>query len=485
MSTFNRKSPRKSAGVSSRKRRAPAAPKALPAPTAPETNVPQTETPAPSQGRKRVRAAISQAIAETNAGNGGKAQTLAAVTSSADPYLLKIDSGDGRLQVGQECGNLSAAQSLYCYLRDESKLGASEWPQGSIYRDGTQIATISYNGRVWDMSGALIQDIADATLHSIDPPGAPAAPTQEDLAAAVAISIPVQHIHAALAIAPKKDVRAYLNAIYVHVIGEELRVAATDGKRLIVISSKLERQLPWGEAGLIIPREELARIAAYVGKPKANEAMSIEIAYGVGHPVCTIAETGGMARFTVKPLSGNWPDYRNILQNAAHTLTAQREPMEGTAVKADYMKSAGAIAAQLGSEAVFPWLSSSAKSGPCLFTFSKHPGVLLIITPMDYSGESVSVTTMQIIGADGMRGSLAALKAHETRARKAAEDLKGPPREELLKKADGYKARQDEIRAAVSLQLTGPKGEEKPAAAAVPAKAKKQQQRKGKEARAK
>lgn len=48
--------------------------------------------------------------------------------------------------------NLPHASQKYAQLRDESGLGASEFPNGSVAHDGFIIASISYNGRIFEPS---------------------------------------------------------------------------------------------------------------------------------------------------------------------------------------------------------------------------------------------------------------------------------------------------------------------------------------------
>lgn len=46
--------------------------------------------------------------------------------------------------------SLKEASEVYCAARDKSGLGATRWFEGVVVNDqGTKIARISYNGRVW------------------------------------------------------------------------------------------------------------------------------------------------------------------------------------------------------------------------------------------------------------------------------------------------------------------------------------------------
>lgn len=45
------------------------------------------------------------------------------------------------------------AQEVYCKLREESGLGASTFGRGMVRTGRKLVASISYNGRVWDAKG--------------------------------------------------------------------------------------------------------------------------------------------------------------------------------------------------------------------------------------------------------------------------------------------------------------------------------------------
>ena len=61
---------------------------------------------------------------------------------------LALRIGRGRTLL--EVADYADASRIYSELRDRSGLGASRMPEGRIYRDETLVATLSYNGKVWD-----------------------------------------------------------------------------------------------------------------------------------------------------------------------------------------------------------------------------------------------------------------------------------------------------------------------------------------------
>lgn len=68
------------------------------------------------------------------------------------PVLMSLRAPGQNIRVALE--SIEHASALYCALRDESGLGASEWPEATLMARGTwgrtePLGRISYNGRVW------------------------------------------------------------------------------------------------------------------------------------------------------------------------------------------------------------------------------------------------------------------------------------------------------------------------------------------------
>lgn len=68
------------------------------------------------------------------------------------------------LEIGKrfniECADIGTASAIYQKLRDKSQEGASTFAFGKVMQAGNQIATISYNGRVWK-DETLISEATD------------------------------------------------------------------------------------------------------------------------------------------------------------------------------------------------------------------------------------------------------------------------------------------------------------------------------------
>ena len=63
---------------------------------------------------------------------------------------LTVKTGNGRATRVASLAAASAACRAYIEAAD---LGASSWRGGDVYRGGTKIARISYNGRAWTLDG--------------------------------------------------------------------------------------------------------------------------------------------------------------------------------------------------------------------------------------------------------------------------------------------------------------------------------------------
>jgi hypothetical protein len=76
--------------------------------------------------------------------------------SVAAPANLGVRFGNHKFM--EKVTSLRAASQLWCKVRDNNNLGASESPKVTVWDlDAmTPIARISYNGRVWDNDGKEI-----------------------------------------------------------------------------------------------------------------------------------------------------------------------------------------------------------------------------------------------------------------------------------------------------------------------------------------
>jgi DNA polymerase III beta subunit, central domain len=263
-----------------------------------------------------------------------------------------------------------------------------------------------------------------------------------------------------LTIAPTKEQRHYLNGVHVHKVGNELRLVATDGHRLLVQSIEHNDPLPWAEGdGVILPSERLARIAKYLGT--GNEP--VELVYGANWKSLTLGCAS--ATFDVTLIDGKYPDYVRVLADVGDVFSAEREPLETSAINPKYLKQAGQIGALYEAEGVFCFTGKG--EGAMAFTFAGVKGVILVQMGMRADKPTLEGSVAKLIGERGMTGTLAALKAHETRNRTAAKKAKDEAeRGRLAAAADRFAARIAEIMAGLAPQLEHKPQDEAPAAGA-------------------
>lgn len=265
-----------------------------------------------------------------------------------------------------------------------------------------------------------------------------------------------------LAIAPTKEARTFLNGVHLCKDGDVLRLAATDGHRLLVQAIPHTDPLPWAEGeGVILPADRLGRIAKFIG----NVDEPLELTYGEHWKALTLACADAV--FDVTPIDATFPDYKRILNDVGDVFSAEREPLETSAINPKYLRQAGQVGALYGAEGVFCFTGNG--EGAMAFTFMGVKGVILVqmgVRTDDKPGLEGSVA--KLIGERGMTGTLAALKAHETRNRQAAGKAKNEAeRDRLTAAADRFAARIAEIMAGLAPQLEHKSDDATPASARI------------------
>lgn len=99
-----------------------------------------------------------------------------------------------------------------------------------------------------------------------------------------------------------KDVRYYLNGLYLECAAGVLRAVASDGHRLAVCEASVGAGAPFG--GVIVPRKAVAEIAHLAAQA---ETVRIRLA-----PNALQAEAGGVA-LSAKLIEGRFPDYNRVM----------------------------------------------------------------------------------------------------------------------------------------------------------------------------
>lgn len=257
-------------------------------------------------------------------------------------------------------------------------------------------------------------NLVPVELVADQPP--PALPVQS-------LVLPIKLIQAAMIVAAQRDVRYYLNSVFVHAVDGEIRIVSTDGHRLIVSRFEMEKgqALPdWAETGLLIPRDELAQALPMLTKnaivDKAyGHVPSIVIDYAKGNAAIGLRSANGFAQFRVKPLDGKFPDYAMVMaKNAGSLARDSNEALTASAINAKYLKSVAEVAEKVGASAVHSFVNGDASSA-AFFTFDGAPDTVLVVMPIQTKTTGVSDGVARIVGRSGLELSIIALRAHVTR----------------------------------------------------------------------
>lgn len=241
------------------------------------------------------------------------------------------------------------------------------------------------------------------------------------------IHVPIKVLAACLSCASKKDVRHYLEGVYLHCNKSELRVVATNGHALMLHSSVMENAGPdWLEHGVILPREELAIALGVFGKVKNFDdepITTLQLGFARDHSSATLRDAEHFATFKMPVVSGNFPDYQKVIESAGKVLTGgERSALSGTSMNGEYLKLATVISAKFECKGITPF--SLDEKSPVVVSFLGEPGALFVIMPINATSvDQLPVQTMTLIGR-GLEGTLAALKATNTRQRKQAAETK-------------------------------------------------------------
>lgn len=236
----------------------------------------------------------------------------------------------------------------------------------------------------------------------------------EELPTPARILVPVAQLKAALAVAAKNDTRYYLNGVCIQLEAGALRVVATDGHRLLVcgLAQPLQKELPadWPQGGFILSRELLAEALSVVGKLDAQAIVE----WGPGHRTAVVGDPSMRAAFRLDVVDGTFPDWQRVAQTQVGALNGEaREALTSTAINSAYLKSAGAVAATLGAKATHAYVGTSKDAAVFMFE-TEHPAMLYVMPMVTGEAEATVAKVAPLLG-EGLRGSIAALRAWQTR----------------------------------------------------------------------
>ena len=236
----------------------------------------------------------------------------------------------------------------------------------------------------------------------------------EELPPPARILVPVEQLKAALSVAAKNDARYYLNGVNIEIRDGALRVVATDGHRLLVCGLARPQQdaLPadWPEGGFILSRDLLAEALAVVGKLDAQAIVE----WWPGHRTAVIGDPAMRAAFRIDVVDGKFPDWQRVVHTQSGALNREgQEALTTAAINSAYLKSAGAVAATLGAKATHAYVGTVKDAAVFMFECD-HPAMLYVM-PMDTKQQAETVAKVAPLLGEGLRGSIAALRAWQTR----------------------------------------------------------------------
>lgn len=258
--------------------------------------------------------------------------------------------------------------------------------------------------------------------------------TAETIPALSATHLPVTLLRAALACVGTDKNRPYLNGVHLSRRDNSIHVAGTDGHRMFVGShtpdidptTNQNAAIPeWLDgAGVTIPSEGLKAMLALFGPGKEEPTAAIR--YATGARRIEISDIFDRMTFRLNPLDGSYPDIYAVMSGAAGTL-ANREsaPLDSVAFNGKYLLAAGELAGILNASALN--LFASEPNEAAIITFAGVDGAVLYLMPTKTASTAIGAATAAIIApALNYHGTLAALRAHQTRQATKADDETQP-----------------------------------------------------------
>lgn len=278
------------------------------------------------------------------------------------------------------------------------------------------------------------------------------------------INLPIHALRAALTCAApleKDEDERPLNGVYVHSIGDEYRIVGCDGKRLFVFSSPQEgarqsgeQPVPeWVKSGAIISAEGLKERLSLLEKLGCSTA---RIAYQVDAPHIVISDPTESCIFKVQPVDGDHYNYQGVVDGLKSFEAHEVGDMTSTAYNTGYLRDVGTMAKQLGAKAVQVFGSSA--TDPTLVTFPDCPFAILVLMPMQVAKQIGAGAARVLSGA--VAGTVAALRAHQTRWANKIESSTGNAKKAAENKVAAYEGRIAAIVAAANPRPALPAPEE-------------------------
>ena len=308
------------------------------------------------------------------------------------------------------------------------------------------------------MSRRKIAQALDSSVPAKKAPTPKAEPQPETLL------VPAALLLAAESIAAKVDKeRQNLQGVLLHQKDAgAARVVGCDGVRLFIGSFPVPSKPPsWLKTGLLLAREDLKAMLSMIVKVVGSEI--VQVRYAKDSPTAILTDAGPTPTMSFMVQCGavaEFPSYDGILQGASFANLTEEGEVKGTewqpvGFNSMHLKHCGDIAKLLESAMpkqarakngmIVRVFDSGAPGTPRVFDFVGFPGAVLVVAAVQLADTALPLPTARIL-APAVRGSVAALRAHATRWRDAAEaatdeDVKAA----ALEKAAGFDARMNAI----------------------------------------
>ena len=255
-----------------------------------------------------------------------------------------------------------------------------------------------------DAPSETVEELQDRLEKSREKPAVEALPALESA------SFEVKRLRAALLVAPTKDVRYYLNSVFIHRAGQGVRIVTSDGHRLLAQDVSPEDKPAWlNEEGVKLTASELSSALAVCAK----HGESVRIEWGVGHTHAVIHAADGFYTFRVAVVDGKFPDYARILADV--DLSNQGgDAMAAAQIDPTFVRGAADVAKALGCKALQSFTGSETKASAFLFGGADALMVVMPLRGQDGATRIVTARTVALIGG-GLASSVGALRAHLTR----------------------------------------------------------------------
>jgi hypothetical protein len=251
------------------------------------------------------------------------------------------------------------------------------------------------------------------------------------------VRVPTVLLQAAETVAAKvpKD-KPVWQALFLHQKDGVGRIVALDGFSIFVGAFEAKPMPSWLKTGIAVAREDLRARVNMIQKIGSSD--EVILAHAKGESRLTLMDVRNTMRFEVAAAEvKSMPDYEanlteidqlNVADMGEQGERSSKAEWEPVAIGSRYMQECNAIAnilratqdkASRSEHGIAIRMFHPNPSAPRIFDFDGWPGVMLIVGAMQMEVRQLPLLTQRLI-EPASRGTLAALRAHETRWRDAA-----------------------------------------------------------------